>query len=305
MFIRTRFGVPFLFFDDTDARDDYAVDAEWIEEDYGGEDEELLEEDEDWVMGPEGTTKIITTHPLTREKVRIIEGLGRVGAVGAAVTKYLLAHLKVKRIGGIYSQAIPFMIQLAGTEILCPINIYQVDKESIQSEESIIIVNGMVPYSDSVCYEIASTLKDFYEDFEVKEIILVDGVASKSRHDENSVKTFQVSIQKNEDPEISCLDDEATDFPEPGIILGQTAVNLQAYQNFNRRAILVESFLDIVDSSAIYHVLKHLNAQLHLNLDLTQLEEESERFAQEIEKTLSMIKARESPESRPSLPQYM
>ncbi len=296
----------FLFFDDdTKASDEYSVDAEWMEETYDEESEGVLEEDEEWLMIPEGTTKLILSSPITREPVRVIEGLGRVGAVGAAVTKYLLAHLEVTRVGGIYSQAIPFMIQLAGSEILCPINIYRVDKASLNSEESIIIVNGMVPYADSACYELSSILGNFYENFDVKEIILVDGVASKSRHDENSVKTFQISIQGNAEPQITCMDDDSTSFPEPGILLGQTAANLVSYQRFNRRAILAESFLDIVDSSAIYHVLKHLNEQLGLNLDLSQLAEESERFAQEIEKTLSMIKARESTEARSSLPQYM
>ncbi len=295
-----------MFFDGENG-EDFPVEAEWMEteDDYEDEEAEMLASDEGWVMIPENTTKLVLSRPLSFRKVRVIEGLGRVGAVGAAVTKYLLSHLKVKRLGGIYSQAIPFMIQMAGKEILCPINIYMVDESSNGSDETLLIVNGMVPYADNVCYELASVLKSFYESFDVKEIILVDGVASRSRHDENSVKTFQIKISSTNEHSIVCLDDENVSFPEPGVILGQTAASLMYYQEFDRRAILAESFLDIVDSSAILSVLKRLNGQLSLNLDLTQLEEESERFAQEIEKTLSMIKTRESTDSMTSVPQYM
>jgi uncharacterized protein len=202
------------------------------------------------------------------QNVTIIEGFPGLGLVGTIATEYLLDHLDVKKIGSVWFSEMNPMVAIHNKKIIEPLGIFYNKKNNLVILHALTNVKGVEwKLADSVC-EIAKKLK-------AKEIISLEGVATKNKIDTKDTYYFGgKSPKKWEKMGLSCLNE--------GVVIGVTASLMLKLNSIPMSCIFTETSAGLPDSRAAAKMIELLDKYLNLNVDYVPLVKKAKDFENKI-----------------------
>jgi uncharacterized protein (TIGR00162 family) len=222
----------------------------------------------------------------------LIEGLPGLGMVGRIATRYLTKQLKAKKLAGLYSPHFPYYVLVSkkgGVRLLHGDFFFSKDKTE---EGDIIFLTG-----DSQAqtiegqYDIAGTILDFAEKYDVKLIVTIGGYRTEP---EETPKVVAVSTN----PQLlnRALKANALASPTGNPIVGTAGLllGLAKLRNIDALCLLGETRGYMPDPKAAKSILQVLQKMLGFQVDLNRLNEEIEESERITERMREIEKQRET-----------
>ena len=208
----------------------------------------------------------------------MIQGFPSLGLVSTITTKFLTDHLDVEEVGYIESDKITPLTAIHKGKILHPITIYYNKKYNLLIIQSLAEVTGLE-------WDLASTIKMLANEVEAKELIVIEGVQSKTPN----IKLFYHSNKSKLN--LTPL--------EEGIVTGTTAALLLEGKELPLTCIFAEAHSELPDSEAAAKVVDALDNHLNLNLDYKPLLEDAKKFEGRMKKLKSMMELKQQMGGQP------
>ncbi len=201
----------------------------------------------------------------------IIEGFPGFGLVGTIASEFLIDHLKTEQIGKIIFDDMPALVAIHDGKIIEPFGVFYNKKYNM------VIVHA-IGGSSGVEWKMSDVILKLAKDFNAKEIISIEGVASKNEEEES--KTFYytnsaLNEKKFKQSKISPLSE--------GIIMGVTSALLLKCDKINVSCIFADAHTNMPDSKAAAEAIKALDAYLGLKIDYKPLLDMAEKFEEKLQ----------------------
>jgi uncharacterized protein len=208
----------------------------------------------------------------------IFEGFQGIGLVGTLAAQYIADKTKAKLIGYINSALLPPMALLVNGELKHPMKVYHFKN----GKQNFIIFESELPMPQKLVTRIAEKIAQFAQDNKIKEIMCFEGLATKEPPITSTV--FGVISQKGTNKKF----DKIVKILQNGIIIGVSAALLMEAKVYKIPAycLIAEAHADFPDGLAAAALIKKVNQLYDLNVDVTELEKESQRFEENIWKVI-------------------
>ena len=220
----------------------------------------------------------------------IFEGFQGVGLVGTLAAQYIADKTKAKLIGYINSTLLPPMALLVNGEMKHPMKVYQFKHKG----QEFIIFESELPIPQKIVSKIAEKIAQFAKENKSKELMCFEGLAAKEPPIVSNV--FGVTTKKGGNKKF----EKVVKTLQNGIIIGVSAATLMQAKIYDLPAycLIAEAHADFPDGLAAAALIKKVNMLYDMNIDVTELEKESQRFEDNVWKVIEKAhQLKESDES--------
>ena len=220
----------------------------------------------------------------------LIEGLPGVGNIGRVAVGYMISELKAKRFAHLYSEHFfPFVMLQDNYEIkLLKNEFYYIKAKKKGQRDLVLLVGDCQSLSPNGHYDVIESILDFAQKLGVKEIVTIGGLATGDM--EEKPKVLGSVTDKELTTKYKGYGIEFTAGEKVGYIVGAAGLllGLGKERGIKGLCLLGETsgFPIVTDPKAAEAVLNSVKKMLHLNLDMSKLEDrvkEMERFIRRVE----------------------
>ena len=204
-------------------------------------------------------------------KPTLIEGFPGMGFVGTIAAEYLIEKLDTEMIGQLWTDKIPPVAMVHGSDVRRMLEIRYAKKENIVFLHAVALVKGLE-------WDLAETISELADKIKAKEIISLEGVGSPggdASPDAPEVAYFYTSNKKNENK----LKNAGALPLVSGAIMGVSgALMTRAPKNIPITFLFGATHTNMPDSGAAANIIKILDKYIGLKVDPKPLLKESEKF---------------------------
>jgi uncharacterized protein len=200
----------------------------------------------------------------------IFEGFQGIGLVGTLAAQYIADKTNAKLIGYVNSSMLPPMALLINGEMKNPMKIYSFKKDG----QEYMIFESELPIPQKLVYQIAKAIAKFACDNKVKEIVCLEGLATKQPPIDS--KVYGVTNTKGENKKF----EKNISFLQNGIIIGVSAALMMQSKMLNVPAfcLIAEAHSEYPDGLAAANIIKKINNIYDFNINVSELEKEAKKF---------------------------
>jgi uncharacterized protein len=219
-----------------------------------------------------------------KEKIReptIICGFKNFGLVGNLVVNQFIKDMSFKEVGSCKLKEIPPIMTLQEGKIFKPVNFLYNEKKNI------LLVFIIVP-TKGIEWEIAEIIEDLYEKTKAKEILIPDGIRTKSKDDVFYVSNFK------DDKKLKGLGTQL----ENSVIMGVSAALLMD-KDLPVICILgkarkgkentIKGVRGIPSANAAANIINVLNEYLDVDINIEDLKKRAEKIEKALENFMERV----------------
>ncbi len=213
----------------------------------------------------------------------LIEGLPGMGNVGKIAVDFMIDALKAKKIYEMFSYDLPHCVFINKDNMmeLPMINVYHKD---IGKRSLLFLAGDIQPVSESSCYEFCNTILDTFHKSGEMEIITIGGIALPKIPKEPRI--FCTGNSKNYMNKFQSDLVNTNIYGTVGPIIGVSGLlpGLAAKREIPAVALLAETYghPSYLGVKGARNILKVLNKQLKLKVDIAELNREVESLEEEL-----------------------
>lgn len=222
------------------------------------------------------------------KKPILIEGLPGMGNVGKIAADFIVDNLKAKKIFEFHSYKLPQCVFVNEKNLveLPTIEMYYVN---LKDKSLLLLIGDIQPLDEESCYEFCNKTLDLFKKVKGKEVITLGGIGLQKIPSSpriyctgNSKKIIQKYKTKN-------VNNNLYGFVGPIIGVSGLLIGIASQKNIPAVSLLAETFghPNYLGIKGAREILKVLNKQLNLNLNMKQLNKEVEDIEKEIKHKLS------------------
>ena len=220
----------------------------------------------------------------------LIEGLPGIGNVGKIAVDFMIDSLQAKKIYEIRSDKFPHAVFI-NEKNLVELPSIEIFHKKINGNDILLLTGDVQPIDESSCYDFCNNILDLFEKLDGEEIITLGGIGMQKIPENpqvyctgNSKKIIDKYKSKNLNRNI---------YGVVGPIVGVSGllVGLSKHRNINSIAMLAETFghPNYLGIKGAKEILKVLDKQFDLKINLNQLEDEISQIEKEIKKKIKDI----------------
>ncbi len=203
----------------------------------------------------------------------LIEGLPGVGNVGKIVVEYLIETLDAKKVYELISDEMPHYV-FVNEESIVELPKIEIYAAKIKGKSIFLLSGDIQPINETSCYSFCNKVLDTFQKNKGKEIITLGGIALNE--EPKNPKVYFTANSKKTLEKYSAKNKELSGFIGP--IVGVTGVlnGLAAKKKINAVTLLAETARspNHIGFKGARKILKVLNNNLDLNIDILDLEKE-------------------------------
>ena len=202
----------------------------------------------------------------------VICGFVGPGLAGLTAVGYIIEHLGLHEAAHVMSQHIPPSVVFIGGKIRHPFRIYK------NATGEVVVVICEVPIDQSGLHDISSTLLEWFQKFNPKEIVVLDGVPVSALPESRS--TYYVASE-NKQKYLKSLGF----VPAESVLISGTAGGILSeclIRNTQCISLLVPASVALLDPGAPLALIRALNATYKLNIMTRELEEDVAMIHEEL-----------------------
>lgn len=200
----------------------------------------------------------------------LIEGFPGFGLIGTITTEFLIDQLKAEQIGTITITEMPAMAAIHEQKVVHPIGLFHDPKSNL------LILHIIMPLT-GIEWKLAELITKLVQDLSIKEIISVEGVAS--RVPSTNPRVFYYA---NTDAARKRFEKQSVERLREGIILGLTGALILTDLPIPYSGLFVETHSALPDSKAAARAITLLNDLFALKIDPNPLLKQAEQFEQKL-----------------------
>jgi len=212
----------------------------------------------------------------------MIEGLPGMGNVGKIVVDYMIENLHAKKFCEIYSHRFPNSV-FVNEENLIELPKIELYYKNIKDKSFIFLSGDIQPIEETSCYEFCEIILDIFQKFKGKEIITVGGIGMPEQplHPKvfSTANNKEIIIKyKNKNVNSQLYGIVGPIIGVSGLLLGLSKERKIPAISFLAETFGHPAYLGVKGAKEI---LKNLNQDLKLNLNLKILDKEIEEIEKE------------------------
>ncbi len=223
--------------------------------------------------------KIVETSEFDLDKPVLIEGFPGIGLVGTISTTYLVDKLKMEPLGHIVSEKFPPLAAIHNHIPLHPARIYKSKKHNLV----VLFSEFIIPLH--AIYELSREILQWSAEHKVSRIFSLGGIVMKGEQNEVfGIASTKELLAPLEAKKIKLIKEGATTGVS-GVLLAECAAI-----NFPAISLLAESKPEYMDPKAAAMVLDALKSMIGLELDTTELVNESKQIEGKMKELMASAK---------------
>ncbi len=212
----------------------------------------------------------------------LIEGLPGMGNVGKIVVDYMIENLNAKKIYEIHSDNFPNSV-FVNEENLVELPKIRLYYKNINKNSYLFLSGDIQPVEENSCYEFCETILDIFQKFKGKEIITIGGIGLPEPPLNPKVYTTgnnKSIIKKYKNKNINS---QLYGFVGPIIGVSGLLLGLSNERKIPAISLLAETFghPSYLGIRGAREILKNLNQNLKLNINLKNLSSEIKEIEKE------------------------
>ena len=221
----------------------------------------------------------------------LIEGLPGMGNVGKIAVDFIVDNLKAKKIFEFHSYKFPQCV-FVNEKNLVELPTIEMYYKDLGNKSLLLLVGDIQPLDEEACYEFCNKVIDIFKKVKGKEIITLGGIGLQKipLHPKiyctgNSKKIIDKYKSKN-------ISNDLYGFVGPIIGVSGLLVGVADQKKIPAVSLLAETFghPNYLGIKGAREILKILNKQLTLKLDMQQLNKEIEEIEKEIKHKTAGLK---------------
>jgi len=222
----------------------------------------------------------------------LIEGLPGLGMVGRIATRFLAKQLNAKPFAKLYSPHFPYYVLVSEKGNVRLLHcVFSFWKNRIGKHDLILLTGDSQAQTIEGQYDVADTILDFAEKYEVKTVITIGGYRKEAEE-----KPKVVAVSTDSALLSKALKAEAIASPAGNPIVGTAGLllGLARFRKMSALCLLGETRGYLPDPKAAKGVLAVLQNILEIKFDLKDIDKEIERSKKILERMKKIAKERET-----------
>lgn len=222
----------------------------------------------------------------------VLEGFQGIGLVGTLAAEYIAEQKNAKVVGHVDVPEFPPITLLVNGRIKTPIRIYHFKEK----KQNFLIFVSELPMPQKMANVLAKAIVNFSKEHKVKEIVSLEGITVP----EEPVDSNTYWISSNPKFFENRFGKKAKAL-QSGIIVGVSASLLtqSKIQKIPSVVLMAEAHTNFPDGSAASSIIKLLNKVYKIDVDVNNLEAQSEEFEKKIWKMIEKAKTLKNSNSKP------
>lgn len=233
----------------------------------------------------------------------LIEGLPGVGNVGKIAVDYLIDSFKAEKIAEMSSYDIPHCVFVNEKNLveLPEINIYH---KNVGGRSFLFLAGDVQPISESSCYEFCDKVLETFKENDKTEIITLGGVALPKVPSNPVVYCTGNSKKIVEKYKSRLVNTNIHGRVGPIVGVSGLLIGLAGRKNIPAMSLLAETFghPNYLGIKGARNILKVLKEQLHLKLEISDLDDEVAEVEESIAKKAKNAAAMKKAEKKYQMP---